>query len=237
MMLIIAHRGASGYAPENTLAAMKLAVEQNCDGIEMDVQLTKDGHVVVHHDWTVDRTTNGTGAIKDLTLEEIRSLDAGVWFSDKYRGEKVPTLEEVFIEMPKNLMLNVELKAVSLDNRDLEAKVVELLEKYDRMDATIISSFNHLCLKRIREISPKVKIAVLYEAHMFNPYQYLEANNFDSYSLHPCHYYTTSELVQELHGKNIKVYTWTVNETSKAELLRAMGVDGIITNYPDMLSK
>ena len=96
-MLIIAHRGASGYAPENTLASMELAIKLGCDAIELDIHLTKDQQIVVCHDFTVDRTTNGRGEIENLTLEDIKKLDAGSWFSDEFKGEKIPTLEEVII--------------------------------------------------------------------------------------------------------------------------------------------
>ncbi|MCC5911378.1 MAG: glycerophosphodiester phosphodiesterase [Clostridiaceae bacterium] len=234
-MLIIAHRGASGYAPENTIAAMDLAIKQGCDGIEMDVQLTKDRHVVVCHDWTVDRTTDGTGEIRNLTLEEIEKLDTGSWFSEKFAGEKIPTLEEVINFVPDSLLLNIEIKMQSFDDRDIEKKVMELLEKYNRMDNTIVSSFNHLYLQKIKRLNAKVKIGSLYEAYLLNPCDYFKRNGLDLYSFHSSSYYINYEMVKQLQDNNMKVYCWTVNDKEKANQLMDMGVDGIITNYPDIL--
>ncbi|SDK01923.1 glycerophosphodiester phosphodiesterase [Natronincola ferrireducens] len=234
-MLIIAHRGASGYAPENTLAAMDLAMEQGCDGIEIDVQLTKDGVVVVHHDWSVDRTTNGSGEIKDLTWKEIQKLDAGFWFSEEFTGEKVPTLDDVLKHLPKTLLLNVEVKSRSFDDRGLEKKVVELLEKHHRLENTVVSSFNHLCLQRIQLMNPQVKIGILYEAHLLEPCNYFKANDLNLYSFHPCHYYLTPDLVKKVQDNGMKIYSWTINDGERGKNLKALGIDGIITNYPDML--
>lgn len=236
-MLIIAHRGASGYAPENTIAAINLAIKQGCDGIEMDVQLTQDGEVVVYHDWTVDRTTNGTGEIKDLTLEEIRKLDAGSWFSHEFIGEKVPTLEEVLKYIPKTLLLNVEIKSKSFDERGLEDKVADILKKHDRIEHTVVSSFNHLCIQKISKINSDIKLGGLYEAHLLEACKYFESNNLNLYSLHPNNYYLNADLVKEAQDNGMKLYCWTVNDVKRARELQLLGVNGIITNYPDILNK
>lgn len=232
-MLILAHRGASGYAPENTMIAFKKGLELGCNGFELDVQLTKDNVPIVHHDWTVDRTTNGKGEIKNLTLEEIKSLDAGKWFSDEYVGEKIPTLEEVIKLIPENLLLNIEIKSKADDNRGIEKKVIELLEKHNRINNTVLSSFNHLCIERIISINSDIKLGVLFEAYLIDVFEYME--KFKPYSIHPCNYYITEELVKKAKENDIKVLCWTVNETERAEDLMKMGVDGIITNYPDLL--
>lgn len=233
-MLIIAHRGASGYAPENTIAAMNMAINQGCDGIELDVQLTKDEVVIVHHDWTFDRTTSGSGEVKDLTYEEIKSFDAGFWFSKDFEGEKVPTLEDVINTIPKDLFLNVELKARSFDSRGLEKKVVEILEKNRRIENTVVSSFNHECLKKVQDLNSDIKLGLLYEAHMLNPVEYFESTGLNLYSIHPCNYYLVEELANSIHKKNMKIYTWTVNDENTKVRLEKLGIEGIITNYPDL---
>jgi glycerophosphoryl diester phosphodiesterase len=233
--LIIGHRGASGYAPENTMAAIKKAINMSCNGLELDVQLTKDQKVIVHHDWNVDRTTNGKGEIKDLTLDDIRKLDAGKWYSDEFIGEKVPTLEEVLLEVPENLFLNIEIKSKADDNRGIEKEVIELLNKYNRLENTVLSSFNHLCLERIRKINPEIKIGILFEAYLLDLFDYIK--KFKAYSIHPCNYYVSKELIDKAKDNNMKVFCWTVNDKSRAIELSEMGVDGIITNYPDLLKK
>lgn len=236
-MLIIAHRGASGYAPENTLAAVKLALEQKCDGIEIDVQLTKDNEVVVCHDWDVDRTTDGRGEIKDLTLKEIKKLDAGSWFDECFKGEEIPLLEEVLQLVPNSLFLNIEIKAKATDERRLEKRVCDILEKYNRINNTVVSSFNHYSLKKVKEILPYIKIGILYEAYIIKPIEYVLNNFEDMYSLHPCCDYVGEEFVKIAKESNLKIYTWTVNDVLTADWLSTLGIEGIITNYPDIMKK
>ncbi|NLU10065.1 MAG: glycerophosphodiester phosphodiesterase [Tepidanaerobacter acetatoxydans] len=236
-MLVIAHRGASGYAPENTLAAIELALEQKCDGIEIDVQLTKDYEVIVHHDWNVERTTNGKGEIRDLTLQEIKQLDAGSWFDEKFKGEKILLLEEILETVPKSILLNIEMKSKATDERELEKKVAGILKKYDRIDNTIISSFNHYSINKIKELLPEIKTGILYEADMIRPVDYVLSNFKEIYSLHPCNDYVGEKFVKMVKEANLKIYTWTVNDIFTAGLLSKLGIDGIITNYPDIMKK
>lgn len=131
-MKIIAHRGSSGNAPENTAASMNMAVESGCDGIETDLQLTKDKKVVVFHDWNVNRTTDGTGNIKDLTFEELSKLDNGSWFDEKFKGERIIKLEELFDIVPEDITLNLELKSIGDDFRGLEEEVIKILNTKKR---------------------------------------------------------------------------------------------------------
>lgn len=234
-MKIIAHRGASGLAPENTIAAMELAIKQGCHGIETDLQLTKDGEVVVFHDWSVERTTNGLGEIKDLTLSQILELDAGSWFSEEFKGEKIPTLVDLLNIVPKGLLLNLEIKSQSHDDRGIEEKVVRILEKYNRIENIIISSFNHMCLERVQKINKQIKLGILYEAHFIDPLNFIKSNQLDIYSIHSCSHYTNKDLIQTAHDNNMKVYSWTVNDIKIAERLEEYQIDGIITNYPNLL--
>jgi glycerophosphoryl diester phosphodiesterase len=232
-MLILGHRGASGYAPENTIAAFGLGIRQGCHGFEFDVQLSRDGEPVVHHDWSVERTTGGTGDIRDLTFREIRSLDAGKWFSPEYRGEKIPALAEVLELIPEKMLLNVELKSRASDGPGLEEKTIAVLRKHGRLENTILSSFNHLSLKRARDIAPGIRLGMLYEALLLRPFDYLEKLDLGLYSIHPLHDYVSPDLVLETHRHGIKMACWTVNSTERARELLKDGVDIIITNYPD----
>jgi glycerophosphoryl diester phosphodiesterase len=231
-MLIIGHRGACGCAPENTIASMKLAIEQQCDGIECDVQITKDEELIICHDFTVDRTTNGKGAIKDLTLQEIRELDAGSWYSDQFAGEKIPTLQEVLELLPKDLFLNLELKSQSMITGRLEEKVVELLEKNGRIENTVISSFDHQCINTVQQINSKIKTAILTSSYLLNPWDYIKHNDLFLYSFHPNKDYVSVEMIEELHNRGYKIYSYTVNEVEQAKEFKKIGVDGIFTNYP-----
>lgn len=233
-MKIIAHRGASGLAPENTIAGMKLAIEHGCDGIETDLQLTKDGKVVVFHDWSVERTTDGEGQIKDLTFKELSKLDNGSWFSDEFKGERVATLEELLEVVPESLILNLELKSQAFDSRGLEKKVMEILNKKNRKENIIISSFNHQSLKRVREIDKTIKLGILYEGYLLSLDKYIRNLNLDLCSVHPGVSYTDQALIDEIHSTDLLGYIWTVNDKESAERLKGYGVDGIITNYPNL---
>lgn len=236
-MKVIAHRGASGYAPENTLAAFKKAIDVNCDGIEFDVQMTMDGEIIVCHDYSVDRTTNGSGYIKNLTLKEIKDLDAGSWFDKRFKGERIPTLEEVFKIIPPGILMNIEIKNLALERRDIEQKVVDLILKYNRIDDVIISSFDHLSLKTVREINKDIKIGVLTYAYLLDAINYIKSHEFDAYSIHPSEEYLNKSLIKEAHDNGYKVFSYTVNDREIADIFKNMGVDAIITNYPDILQK
>ncbi|SIR01515.1 glycerophosphoryl diester phosphodiesterase [Alkalispirochaeta americana] len=234
-MRIIAHRGASGYAPENTLPAMERAIQQNAQGLELDVQLTADGQVVVIHDWTLDRTTSGTGAVKDLSLKEIQAHDAGSWKDSSFAGTRVPTLQEVIDLIPDTLLLNVEIKIQAFDRRDIETPVVDILKKNNRLEHTVISSFNHECLSKVHQLDKTVKLGCLYEANLMNPLEYFEQMGVEFYSVHLDHDYVSAPIVDLFHAQGLQVYSWTVNTRETAQALQGMGIDGVITNYPDML--
>lgn len=236
-MKVIAHRGASGYAPENTLAAFQKAFDTNCDGIEFDVQMTKDGEIVVCHDYSVERTTNGKGYIKNLTLAQIKELDAGSWFDERFRGEKIPTLEEVFKLIPSGILMNIEIKNLALERSNIEQKVVDMILKYNRIDDVIISSFDHLSLKAVREINKDIRIGVLTYSYILDTVGYIKKHEFDAYSIHPSEEYLNQPLVKEAHDNGYKIFSYTVNDREIAELFENMGVDAIFSNYPDILQK
>jgi glycerophosphoryl diester phosphodiesterase len=154
--LIIAHRGDVSNAPENTLSAFRSAYELGADGIELDVRLTRDEHLVVFHDRCLDRTSNGTGPVDHATLEEMRSLDVGSWYSDRFRGEGVLTLDEVFELLPPDYLINVEMKAVIKWNRLIAHRVAEVVRRHQRWAGTLVASFNPIALWELRKIEPRI---------------------------------------------------------------------------------
>ncbi|TBL72695.1 glycerophosphodiester phosphodiesterase [Paenibacillus thalictri] len=226
----IAHRGAKGLAPENTLAAFRLGMEHGCEGIELDIHLSADGEIIVCHDESLDRTTNGTGAIRGLTLSEIKSYDAGEWFGEQYRGETVPTLGEVFDLVPASIMINVEVK----DHVDeqIERKLVDFLRERGRLDNVVVSSFDHQCVRRIKQLEPNVKIGLLYALNLVEPAAYAHAFDVDVYSLHPHFTLVDSELMQKAAEYGLVVFPWTVNDEKDLLHVTELGVSGIITDFP-----
>lgn len=234
-MIVIAHRGASAYAPENTLSSLKLAVEQGAQAVEIDVQLTKDGKLVVIHDWKVDRTTNGEGYIHELDFDYIRSLDCGSWFSDEFKGERVPTLKEVFEVIPETMMLNIEIKEIERGRSGFEKMVLDEIYEAGRLDSVIISTFHHGIIKRLHEMEPKLKLALLTSSEILNLNKYLDDNGLKSYSYHPEVNLITKDTIKELEERDIKTYVWTVNTLVDFKWLASIGVHGVITNYPDVM--
>ena len=236
-VLIIAHRGAMGEAPENTLAAFELAVKQGCDAIELDVQLSADQEIVVCHDHTIDRTTNGTGAIATMTAEEMRRYDAGSWFDPKFAGERIPLLREVFERVPKHIQINVELKMIPAYESVLQQKLVELLHAYDRVGTVFVSSFDHPALVELKRIEPSVRVGLLYNHRMHHPEKYARMFESEVYSLHPNYHYFREEDIRNAHAAGLQVYPWTMNDAEKMKKYVQLGVDGIITNYPAVLKQ
>lgn len=235
--LIIAHRGASAYAPENTLAAFSKAIEQGADGIELDVHLTKDGQVAVIHDGTVNRTSNEKGRIMDMTLAEAKEFDFGSWFSKEYKDEKIPSLNEV-LELLKDWdgILNVELKSSAFElYKGMEKKVLDLLKFYSFLDQTIISSFNHYSLVDLKKIEPAAKVCPLYVAGLYEPWRY--ASMIQAFAIHPAFHAVVPEIVQGCREHGIKVNTYTVNHPDHIKAMINANVDGIITDVPDVAKK
>jgi glycerophosphoryl diester phosphodiesterase len=236
--LIIAHRGASDCAPENTLAAFQRACALGADGIELDVTLTRDSVPVVIHDDTVDRTTNGKGAVAQMTLEEIRSLDAGSWYSAEFRAEKIPTLAEVFQAVGHRAIVNVELKGTTLKADGLEAAVIRAVESAGMQERVILSSFNPIRLWRAARTSPNIERGLLY---MDSLPIYLRRAWFRPLlrpaALHPIHRMVTPGYVRWARKMGYKINTWTVDDPSEMKRLIGLEVDAIITKRPDILKQ
>lgn len=231
----IAHRGASGYAPENTLAAFDKAVEMQADYIEIDVQLSKDDLPVVIHDDTLDRTTNGTGNVSAYTLEELRSLDAGSWFDKKYAGEKIPSLNEVLEMYGEKINILIELKSPEL-YPGVEEKVAEALAKYklDTSNNIVIQSFNHPSVIKSAELLPEITHGVLAGENYKNVTDQ-QLQEFAAYAeyFNPNLKIVSSELVDNVHQAGMKISPYTIKTKAEAERIYKFGVDGLITDYPD----
>lgn len=225
-----AHRGYSSRAPENTLAAFRLAAEAGAEGLELDVHRTKDGEVVVIHDETVKRTTGVKGRVKDLTLEEIRRLDAGSWFDKSFAGEPIPTLSEVLeLAADKNLWVNIELKNNKIPYAGLEEAVLEQVDRYDWSRRTVISSFNHYSLRKVHQQRPDMDIAILYMANLIEPWHY--ARHVGATSIHPYWPTTQDEVLRGCHEAGFPVRPFTVNRREEMSRLLRASVEAIITDH------
>lgn len=235
-MKILGHRGAAGSAPENTLISFAKGLEYGVDGFEFDVQLSRDGEVVICHDERVDRTSNGSGWIKDFTLQELKKLDFGSWFAELSIQQTIPTLSEL-LEMigDFNLELNVEIKSGLVQYPGIGEKVVRLLAEYNRLDRSIISSFNHQLLWDLKQSCPDVKTGILYDSAPIAPWLY--ANLLKAQYLHPPWYFVTPDLAASSAALGIGINTWTVNNSFAAHKVSLAGVARIITDYPQCFRK
>lgn len=233
--VIFGHRGASAHAPENTIAAFELALVQQADAIELDVKLSADGHVVVIHDSTVDRTTNGTGRVKDLSLSDLRALDAGSFFSEKFRGEKIPTLNEVFETVGKRTFINVELTNYDTRRDQLVEMVCMLVKKHQLQKRIMFSSFLASNLSKARSYLPDVPGGLLALNGLLGSWARSFGFVFGKYqALHPYLKDMTQQEALRVHRLNRRVHVWTVNDEQDMRRLFGWGVDGIFTDDPQL---
>ncbi len=242
--IIVGHRGAAGHAPENTMASFRKAIDLGADVIELDVHRSKDGHLIVIHDATVDRTTNGSGAIAEMTFDEIRELDAGSWFGPAFSGEKLPSLAEVIVGI--NAEVNVLIEIKWPENglyKGLGAEVAEEVHKYGAESWCTIQSFDSKYLEEAHDKGYKIplqKLLVSQTSLFFIPFyrdnkfrlgrastNYVESMNYHHKMIH-------SSLVQKHHDSGLQVIPYTVNTRDEMVKVLGMGVDGVITNYPDI---
>jgi glycerophosphoryl diester phosphodiesterase len=226
--IVIAHRGYSKIAPENTISAFKLAVRFRADMIELDVRMTKDGTPVVIHDSKVDRTTNGTGSVKNFYLWVLRELDAGSWFNHKYIGEKIPTLKEVFDAVGGKIPINIEIKNASIKDK-LTEKVLAVIYENEIANNVLISSFDPRILRNVRKLTDEIPTGFLYHYPIyFNPVKTLL--NLGTNVLIHNYKFTTPKLVEKLHNAGFKIFVYTVNRPNHILKMLEIGVDGIITD-------
>lgn len=231
-----AHRGFSGKYPENTMLAFKKAIEAGADGIELDVQLTKDGELVIIHDETIDRTTDGRGLVADYTYEELCRFDASFIYRGQMGFNKIPTLRE-YLELvkDKNIITNIELKTGILEYLGIEEKVWKLIQEYKIEDKVIISSFNHYSVLRMKNIAPNLKYGLLSETWLINAGKYTHELDIQCY--HPVHYNLVPEVIDEIKKYGIEINTYTVNKEKDMRYLIEKGIDIIIGNFPDLAGK
>lgn len=230
-----AHRGAKGYRPENTMVAFEYAIKLGATGIETDVQLTSDGVPVLIHDESLLRTTGVNKYVKDLSYDEIKSLDAGSWYSPEYKAATIPTLEELLqLAVKHQITLNIELKNGIILYPDLEERVIALVEKYNWASNTVVSSFNHYSLKKFHALAPHISTGILYSEGLVEPWHY--AKSIGATKLHAFVYAVYPEWVQEAKQYGVEYNVWTANDESQMKALISAGVAGIITDYPDKLS-
>ncbi|MEK5523458.1 glycerophosphodiester phosphodiesterase [Heyndrickxia sp. FSL W8-0423] len=239
MTFIFAHRGSAGTHPENTMESFIAAEKSGAEGLELDVHLSKDGEIVVIHDETVDRTTNGKGFVHQLTVAELKELNASYkfkTFQSFIRSPKIPTLKEVFEWMRgNNLLCNIEMKNGKIMYPLLEEKVIQLIRDYRYEDRIIISSFNHYSLVRCFQLAPELETAPLYSDGLYMPWIYAKA--IHAKGLHPNFKAAPDMIIQEAMSNGIAVRPYTVNKESDMERLIAIQCSAIITDYPEKAFK
>ena len=239
---IIAHRGASGYCPENTLSAVQKALNIGVDLVEIDIHLSKDGEVVVIHDETLDRTTDGEGLVEDFTLEELRKLDAGTWFDEKFKGEQIPTLEEVLKLCIGKAIVLIEVKKGKDYYKEIEAKSWKIIQELGAEEWVEFQSFydHSLYQMELANITvPIHKLVVgvypglpLYIDQKLKFGNYFNKNEISINGLNPNVKFVTKAFMNRINSESLSTYVWTVNEIDEMHKLIGCGVDGIITNYP-----
>ncbi|SCH82626.1 MULTISPECIES: glycerophosphodiester phosphodiesterase [unclassified Romboutsia] len=236
MIKNFAHRGFSGKYPENTLLALQKAIEIGSDGIEFDVQLTKDGQVVIIHDETIDRTSDGTGYVCDYTYDELIKYDFSGRYMGKVEKQKLPLLKDYF-EMVKdtNIISNIELKNSILDYKDIEQKVYGLIVEYGLKDKVIISSFNHESIIRMKKIDESIVCGFLVDCTMLDAPMYIKKYNVECF--HPSGYSLTKEKVEALQNQGILVNVWLGSHNMDYKELIDMGIDILISDNPDQVKE
>lgn len=231
-MKIFGHRGYSGKYPENTMLAFEKAWQCGAHGVELDVQYTADGELVIIHDEKIDRTTNGKGLVRSYTLAELQKFDASYIYKD-YGFNPIPSFEEYCKWVrDKDLITNVELKTGVYPYPGIEEKVLKLLQKYNLEDRVIISSFNHFSIMNMKKIAPHLKYGLLSETWLIDAGKYTSALDVPCY--HPLFHNLTDEVVAELKAHNLEINTYTVNEAEDIRTMLAKGIDSIISNFPEL---
>ncbi len=229
-IMVTGHRGAAGHAPENTLASIRKALEMGADRIEIDVQQSKDGVVVILHDKTLKRTTNGKGYVRNKTFAELSALVALAEFAASFPNEKIPTLEEALILINGKAKFVIEIKDGNAYYPDIEQHIVALIHQYKAEKWCIVHSFNDAALAKVHEIDANIVLHKLFVAGLgrdLKKWDYVQEFSVNEH-------FATKKIIAKVHKLGKKINVWTVNDKAKMESLIKMGVDGIITNFPDI---
>ena len=234
--LIIAHRGASGYAPENTLAAIEKAITLGAHMVELDIHQSKDGIPIVLHDSSLWRTAGVRRNVGSLTLQELKRLEVGSWFNPQFQDQRIPTLEEVLDRVQNRILLNLELKQGINPYPNFTDHILKLLDHYHLLSLTLLSSFFHGSILEFRKKNPDIFIGYLSRREAI-PKIFLKAENLNACSLHIPFRKISLDLLNQAHAKGFRVFTYTVNRNEEIKRFLRMGVDGIFTNFPDRFSK
>lgn len=241
--LVISHRGANRYAPQNTLPAFKKGFELGADGFETDVHITKDGKIVLCHNYTIDETSDGCGEVAKKTLADLKEYDFGKYFSEKFRGTEIPTIDEFlsFIKTTDISVLNIEIKSPKEENTPIVRETIKAVKEFGLFDKLLISSFDPKLLMEAKRIDKNCKTGFLYAPnHLtffqmgYKPVKYAEEIGADA--LHPYFRLVNKQYVKAAHEAGIMVNPWTVNSEKAIDTMIELGVDGIITDFPDVVS-
>lgn len=233
-MYIYAHRGSSGTHPENTLAAFHEAARLPIHGVEFDVHLSKDGKLVIIHDEKIDRTSNGKGYVKDLTLAELKNYDFGKWFSAEFEGERIPELHEVLeIFQDTSHHINIELKTDVFSYDGIVEKVLDLIQQLNLESRLVISSFNHDTIREVKQLAPHIETAILSLREIPEPFDYLHALPADAFHLSKriARLSSTEKVIRQ--DELVRVFT--VNKTSEIDRFKKIGVQAVFTDYPEKM--
>ncbi len=228
----IAHRGASGRAPENTHAAFAAALALGAEAIELDCQLSADGELVVIHDETLERTTDGHGAVGGRTVAELERLDAGSWFGREFRGERIPRLAAVVDQVRDRVTLNVEVKSAR-DVGTIERRLADLAIAADAASWLVFSSFHWPALRNLRAVAPWARLGVLCDADPLHRGGLAVAHELGAEMLIPGRRWVDHRVIEAAHAQNLDVWVWTVNEPGEMRRLIALGVDALFSDYPE----
>lgn len=234
----IAHRGLSGLYPENTLISFRKALEYNPDCLELDIHLTKDNQIVICHDTTLDRTTDGTGSIYDYTLEELKQFDASYYFKEKTGFQEIPTLDSYFdLIRGRDIVTLIEFKGFGAAYPGLEELLIDKIRREDRSSQVVVSGFNHPQMVKFKAMAPEMNVGVPYRCRMVNPGKYGKEIGMDY--LHPYYETLDQQTVDEIHEAGLKINAWGIgNSIDNPEVIRTLmsyGVDGIMTNRADIM--
>lgn len=232
---VIAHRGASLQAPENTMAAFRLAMDQGASAIEFDVKLSRDRKIVIHHDLSVDRTTDGFGLVKDKSYSELKDLDAGKKFGVDFIGEPIPLLRDVFEALGGNLVMNIELTNYGTPFDGLADSVVDLVKLHGLENSVLFSSFNFFNLLRCKKLIPQIPCGALIGPRKI--FQRIVSDHLPFQATHPWKGDVDLKFVEKAHKNKKRVHVWTVNDEVTMKNLKSMGVDGIFTDDPESALK